>query len=670
MNSDNKMNKFNKILIANRGEIAVRIIKAAQEMDISTVAVYSEADSGSLHIGMADEAWYLGEQALADTYLNVDKIIQIAIESGSDAIHPGYGFLAENPDLVSACEKNDIVFIGPSTKAIQLMGNKIEARAFVDKLGVPMTKAVIGSTKEMLQKAKTIELPILVKAAAGGGGKGMRIVRDMHDLEATIESTSREALSYFGDGEVFIEKYIEEPRHIEIQILGDKYGNIIHLYERECSIQRRYQKIIEESPSPTLNQEVREKMGQTAVDIAKAIGYYSAGTIEFLVDNKLNYYFLEMNTRIQVEHPVTEMVTGVDIVKEQILVAAGEKLTYTQKEIHQNGHAIEARIYAEEPEDDFRPAPGQITYYKEPIGQYIRVDSAIDHAVEIKSFFDPMISKLIVWEVDREKAIAKTIAALQDYVILGISTNIPFMLALMQHSDYTENKISTKYCDDFSGDIVKRSQEEKTNFNSDILAAAYLTSVMYGANEEENIWGQIGYWRNQMDFKLLIDGEERKYEIADKRNYSFLLKDDFNQYIVDMLEVSPNKVVFELDEEIHYLYLAQDKEGDFDIWNNGILCHLKDEGVLLEQDFYEVQDDSISGDVLKSPMPGKVIKIQTQMGAEVKKGDILLIVEAMKMENNLVAPRDGVVETIFAEEGEMVDGSKLLLKLEEIDEDK
>ncbi len=664
------MNKFNKILIANRGEIAVRIIKAAQEMDISTVAVYSEADSGSLHIAMADEAWYLGEQVLADTYLNVEKIIQIAKESGSDAIHPGYGFLAENPELVAACEENKITFIGPSTKAIQLMGNKIEARAFVDKLGVPMTKAVIGSTAEMLQQAKNIELPILVKAAAGGGGKGMRIVRDMNDLEATIESTSREALSYFGDGEVFIEKYIEEPRHIEIQIIGDKHGNIIHLYERECSIQRRYQKIIEESPSPTLNQEVREKMGQTAVDIAKAIGYHSAGTIEFLVDDKLNYYFLEMNTRIQVEHPVTEMVTGVDIVKEQIQVAAGEVLSYSQQDIHQNGHAIEARVYAEEPENDFRPAPGQITYYKEPVGQNIRIDSAIDHAVEIKSFFDPMISKLIIWEADREKAISKTIAALQDYVILGISTNIPFMLALMQHPDYMENKISTKYCDDFSGDIVKRSHEEKTNTNVDILVAAYLSSVLYGADYQENIWGQIGYWRNQMDFQLTIDDDERKYEISNKQNYSFLLKDGFNQYIVDVLEISPNNAVFELDEEIHYLYFAQDKQGDFDIWNKGILCHLKDEGVLLDQDFYEATDDSVSGDIVKSPMPGKVIKILTAQNAEVKKGDVLLIVEAMKMENNLVAPRDGVVEEIFTEEGEMVDGSKLLLKLEDISENK
>jgi len=663
------MKKFNKILIANRGEIAVRIIRAAREMDISTVAVYSEADNESLHIRMADEAWYLGEQALADTYLNVEKIIQIALESGSDAIHPGYGFLAENPDLVAACEKHHIAFIGPSTKAIQLMGNKIEARAFVEKLGVPMTKGVVGNTEQLLKKAQEIELPILVKAAAGGGGKGMRIVHHLDELAATIESTSREALAYFGDGEVFIEKYIEEPRHIEIQVLGDHHGNIIHLYERECSIQRRYQKIIEESPSPTLNQEVRERMGQAAVDIAKAIGYYSAGTIEFLVDNKLNFYFLEMNTRVQVEHPVTEMVTGVDIVKEQISIAAGEELSFAQEDIRQFGHAIEARIYAEQPEEDFRPAPGQINYYKEVVGRNIRIDSAIDHAVEIKSFFDPMISKLIVWDEDRAKAITKVKAALEDYIILGISTNIPFMLALMKHEDYEQNRISTKYCDDYATKIVERSKEEKTIFNIDIIAAAYLSQVLYSSTENASVWNQIGYWRNDMSFNLSIDGEIKTYSVMEKRDYSFLMKDEFNQYVIDVLEISPNKLQIQLDEDIHEIYIAKDIQAEFDIWYHGILCHLVDDGVLLEQDFYESSEGSSSGDILKSPMPGKVIKIQAQPGASVKKGDVLLIVEAMKMENNLLAPRDGVVEGVYTKEGEMVDGSKLLLKLVDIEED-
>jgi len=324
------MKLFSKILIANRGEIAVRIIKSARELGINTVSIYSEADKTALHVKMADESYQIGQQELSETYLNIDKIIAIAKLAGADAIHPGYGFLAENPDLVAACDRENIVFIGPSVKSIKLMGNKIEARKLVREIGIPMTEGATGSIDEIIAKTKNIPLPLLVKAAAGGGGKGMRIVRDREALKDTIEATSREAKSYFGDGEVYVEQYIEEPRHIEIQVIGDKLGNVVHLYERECSIQRRYQKIIEESPSPTLNQEVREEMGKSAANIAASIGYDSAGTIEFLVDKNLRFYFLEMNTRIQVEHPVTELVTGIDIVKEQILVAAGNPLSLKQ----------------------------------------------------------------------------------------------------------------------------------------------------------------------------------------------------------------------------------------------------------------------------------------------------------------------------------------------------
>jgi 3-methylcrotonyl-CoA carboxylase alpha subunit len=420
------MKLFKKILIANRGEIAVRVIRSAAEMGVRTVAVYSKPDAEALHTLMADESYYLGEQELSDTYLNVAKIIEIAKRSGSDAIHPGYGFLAENPDLVNACEKEGIAFIGPSLRAIHLMGNKVEARAFVTDLGTPMTKGAVGTHAELIEAAKDIPLPILVKAAAGGGGKGMRIVHDLKDLEETIEATSREAKAYFGDEEVFIEQYILEPRHIELQIIGDKHGNVVHLYERECSIQRRYQKIIEESPSPTLDQATREKMGAAAVDIAKAIDYDNAGTIEFLVDKNLNFYFLEMNTRVQVEHPVTEMVTGIDIVREQILVAAGNKLGFEQADISQNGHAIEARIYAEDPENDFRPAPGDIIYYEEPEGVGIRVDSGIDRDSTIHSFFDPIVSKLIAYADNRTAAIAKLDTALQEFIVQGIKNNIPY----------------------------------------------------------------------------------------------------------------------------------------------------------------------------------------------------------------------------------------------------
>ncbi|NPD83500.1 acetyl-CoA carboxylase biotin carboxylase subunit [Lentimicrobium sp. L6] len=659
------MKKFNKILIANRGEIAVRIIKAAQKMGITSMAVYSQADKDSLHIRKADEAFCIGEESLSETYLNVGKIMEIALKHGADAIHPGYGFLAENPELVAACEKNDIVFIGPSSRAIQLMGNKIEARAFVDSLKIPMTKGVTGSPEELLSLAKNIELPILVKAAAGGGGKGMRIVRDWNDLESVIESTSREALAYFGDAEVYVEKFIENPRHIEIQLLGDQFGNVIHLYERECSIQRRYQKIIEESPSPTLDQATREKMGKAAVDIAKAINYTSAGTIEFLVDSDLNYYFLEMNTRIQVEHPVTEMVTGVDLVQEQIRIAQGEELSWKQEDIKQNGHAIEARVYAEEPENDFRPAPGFVSYYKEPKGVHIRVDSAIDQAVEIKSFFDPMISKLVVWEENRSKAITKMMASLEEFVILGLSTNIPFMLALMKEEDYILNYISTKYCDTHASQILKSAEAYHLNMDRNILGAAYASIKIASSNSPHNIWEKIAYWRLQMDFQWKLGEEFLSYQLMEVKPSSFRLKNGQDILPVEILSVKNNCIDLSIDNKEERVYFVKKDEAHILFNWKGQVFKLEDLEVLVQEDFYESSHEAETSDILKSPMPGKVIKVLVEEGGEVKKGQTLLIVEAMKMENNILASRDGKIEEILVQEGEMVDNTKILLRLEE-----
>jgi acetyl-CoA carboxylase biotin carboxylase subunit len=656
--------KFNKILIANRGEIAVRVIRAAKALNIKTVAIYSQADKDGLHIIEADEAWCIGEESLAETYLNVDKIMEIALKTGAEAIHPGYGFLAENPTLVAACEKNSIAFIGPSVRAISLMGNKIEARAFVDQLGVPMTKGVTGSPDELKKLAKAIELPILVKAAAGGGGKGMRIVRDWSELDAVIESTSREALAYFGDAEVFVEKYVENPRHIEIQILGDTHGNILHLYERECSIQRRYQKIIEESPSPTLTQEVREKMGKSAVDIAKAIGYYSAGTIEFLVDADLNYYFLEMNTRIQVEHPVTEMVTGVDLVKEQISIAAGNTLKLQQSDIQQNGHAIEARIYAEQPENDFLPAPGQIDYLKEAHGENVRVDTGLTGAVEIKSFFDPMISKLIVWADTRDQAIHDLKKALKEYVVLGISTNIPFMLQILQEQDYLENQISTKYCDTRTADILKNADKQKSDLNPWLVPAAYL-ALKIQPPQKNSVWSKLGYWRMLMEFELEIDGNLQKYELHRVSRNCFEIISGGNSQKGAWKTISKNLVELDIDNQIYQVYLAENAYGKFNASINGYYFSLIDSSHLPNMDFYESQHVGEAENFLKSPMPGKLIKVMAKAGEEVKKGQTLLIVEAMKMENNLLAPRDGQVEEVFANEGEMVDSSKVLLSLKE-----
>ncbi len=664
------MKIFNKILIANRGEIAVRIIKAAQKMGIQTVAIYSRPDANALHTRLADESYFIGEQDLNDSYLNIDKIIEIAQNSQSQAIHPGYGFLSENPKLVAECERLGIAFIGPKTRAIQLMGNKVESRSFVQALGVPMTKGATGTIEELKNAAKDIKLPILVKAAAGGGGKGMRIVNNLDEIDEVIESTSREALSYFGDSEVFIEQFIEDPRHIEIQIIGDKHGNIVHLYERECSIQRRYQKIIEESPSPTIDQATREKMGKAAVDIAKAIDYDSAGTIEFLVDKDLNFYFLEMNTRIQVEHPITEMVTGIDIVGEQIKVAAGNKLSFEQKDIKQNGHAIEARIYAEEPENNFRPSPGEISFYKAPEGDNLRIDAALDKATTIHSFFDPMISKLIAYGETRTIANERLIQALNHYIINGINTNVSFLIAMLKSEAFIKNQISTKFCDQNTELLIKAIESERKEIDINTIICTYL--IHHFKKSEDNsfsIWSHIGYWRSQQQITVNYEEEDTSVEVVSISNNDFVFNIKDNLYQCQLKEFSDDYIRVNINSHCQKTYITEGGEEGNIINIIGHKFKLKRTDILYDTDFFNYEDEAGKGNTVNSPMPGKVIKIDIEVGDEVKKGDRLLVVEAMKMENNINAARDGKIESIGASVGDMVDGSTPLVIFETIDED-
>jgi len=663
------MKLFKKILIANRGEIAVRIIKSAHKLGIKTVAVYAEADEDALHVEMADEAYLLGGIELSDSYLNIEKIIDVAIKSGSEAIHPGYGFLAENPELVAACDKAGIVFIGPNTRAIQLMGNKIESRKFVKELGIPMTEAKTGNKASLMKAAKEIPFPLLVKAAAGGGGKGMRIVHSENELEEAIANTSREAKNYFSDGTVFVEKYVEEPRHIEIQVIGDNFGNVIHLFERECSIQRRYQKIIEESPSPTLTPDVRKIMGEAAVRISMEIGYSSAGTVEFLVDKNLDFYFLEMNTRVQVEHPVTEMVTGVDIVKEQILIAAGNKLSLKQEELSQHGHAIECRIYAEDPASNFLPSPGTMSFYHEPFGENIRVDSGIEAAATIHSFYDPMISKLVVWGENREEARKASIDALTNYIIHGIKTNISYLTALIQHKAYIENKISTKYCDEHTDDIVAFIEQKKENIQLDSVAAGY---IIYSLNEDllfpdsglDTIWNEIGYWRDYMEIPVSIDDQEKMVRIIINKNGYYEFQIDGNTIEATLETMEPGILDVMISLQSNRFYISGDSHGNAITSFNGCIFTVRREDVLVAEDVFggaggEGKED---GQIV-SPMPGKIIKINVKKGDKVKKGNVLLIVEAMKMENNIISPKDTVVEKVNVKAGEMVDGSTELVVL-------
>lgn len=440
-----------KVLVANRGEIAVRIMRSCREMGIRTVAVYSDADRKAMHVIYADEAYHIGASPSSESYLNMEKILEVAQKSKADAIHPGYGFLSENAVFSEKCQQAGIKFIGPQPYAISQMGDKITARKTMMAAGVPVvpgTESAITSEEEAIKTVKEVGLPVMVKASAGGGGKGMRLVKNEKDIVSSVRAARSEAKSAFGDDAVYIEKYIESPHHIEFQILADQHGHVIHLFERECSVQRRHQKIIEETPSPILTPEIREEMGKAAVAAAKAVDYEGAGTIEFIVDSKLNYYFLEMNTRLQVEHPITERVVGVDLVKEQINIASGKVLALRQEDLQQNGHAIECRVYAEDAANNFMPAPGKVTHITIPYGVGVRVDGYIYEGFEIPIYYDPLIAKLIVWGRDRKDAIERTVRALQEFKIAGVKNSLNFLENIMTAPDFVKGNYTTHFIDE------------------------------------------------------------------------------------------------------------------------------------------------------------------------------------------------------------------------------
>ncbi|MEA3296661.1 MAG: acetyl-CoA carboxylase biotin carboxylase subunit [candidate division Zixibacteria bacterium] len=467
-------NTIKKILIANRGEIAVRIARACRDLGIESVAVFSDCDKTAYHVRMADEACHIGPSPSTESYLVHDKIIKAAKESHADAIHPGYGFLSENADFAKRCADEGIIFIGPNPDTIALLGDKLQARAAALEAGLPVVPGDTidqDSLSEAVKKAQRVGFPVLIKAAAGGGGKGMRVVERPEDFEENLQRASSEATSAFGDGRVFIERYLIRPRHIEIQILGDRHGNCIYLGERECSIQRRHQKVIEEAPSPVVTPELREKMGKAAVSIAKKTGYVGAGTVEFMVDKDLSFYFLEVNTRLQVEHPVTEMVTGVDLVKEQIAVAEGIPLRYRQDDITLNGHAIECRIYAEDPDQGFVPSTGKLKNYRIPAGPGVRVDSGVVIFNDIPIFYDPMIAKLIVWGSDRTEAIGRTKRALEEYRLSGLRTTIGFHRTIMDNPRFIKGDLSTSFLSDEYPDNKFTSLNDETREAAAIAAA-------------------------------------------------------------------------------------------------------------------------------------------------------------------------------------------------------
>ncbi|MFN4971736.1 MAG: acetyl-CoA carboxylase biotin carboxylase subunit [Bacteroidota bacterium] len=484
-----------KILIANRGEIALRVMRTAHEMGIETVAIYSEADRNALHVRYAGEAYCIGPAPSAQSYLRMDKIIETALQAGADAIHPGYGFLSENAVFADKVKEAGLVFIGPSGDSMRMMGGKISAKQAVSAYDVPMvpgTKEALRDIQQGALIAEKIGYPVLVKASAGGGGKGMRVVNHAGEFEEQIKLAQSEALSAFGDDAVFIEKYVASPKHIEIQVLGDTHGHIVYLFERECSIQRRHQKLVEEAPSSCLTPEVRKKMGEAAVNVAKACKYTNAGTVEFLVDENLNFYFLEMNTRLQVEHPVTEQITGLDLVKEQIRVARGEALGYAQEDLSIKGHAIELRICAEDPANNFLPDIGKLTTYKVPQGYGIRVDDSFEQGMDIPIHYDPMIAKLITFGKDREEARLRMIHAIRNYQISGIETTLPFGSYVMHHEAYRKGQFDTKFVDTyFTPDMLKN---EKSFDEVAAVAAAMLFNKPTTSKENINGDSSVSNW--------------------------------------------------------------------------------------------------------------------------------------------------------------------------------
>lgn len=473
------MTQIRKLLVANRGEIALRVMRTAREMDIRTVAIFSEADRNALHVRYADEAVCVGPAPSAESYLRGDKIIAICHQLGVDAIHPGYGFLSENAGFARQVRDAGLIFIGPSSEAIEIMGSKLGAKAAVAAYNIPMvpgTPSAIDNRDEAKTISAQIGYPILIKASAGGGGKGMRVVENEAEFDEQMDRAVSEAISSFGDGSVFIEKYVTSPRHIEIQVLGDQHGNIVHLFERECSIQRRHQKVVEEAPSAILTPEIRDAMGKAAVDVARACGYYGAGTVEFIVDNALNFYFLEMNTRLQVEHPVTEQITGVDLVREMIYVAEGKPLTIRQEDLKINGHAIEIRVYAEDPANNFLPDVGTLDIYVRPQGKGVRVDDGFEQGMTIPIYYDPMIAKLITFAATREEAMDKMSRAIDEYRISGVQTTLPFCQFVMKHEAFRSGNFDTGFVKDhFTPEmLIPESNDAKANLAA--VLAGYLLS--------------------------------------------------------------------------------------------------------------------------------------------------------------------------------------------------
>lgn len=661
------MKVFNKILIANRGEIALRIIRSLKAMNVRTVTVYSEKDKNADFVKAADESYFLEGSSLAETYLNIEKIVRIATDSNTEAIHPGYGFLSENPGFAEAVSSKGIQFIGPAAEMIRLMGDKEQARKIARESGVPVLSGLEGKPSELEEKAGEMQYPVMVKASAGGGGKAIRIVRSKEELPAALETAGREALNYFGKSDLIIEKYLEEARHIEVQVIADHYGNTVIAGDRECTVQRRHQKVIEEAPVTGISENTRKALYDVSLKLCRNIGYINAGTIEFLMDRSENFYFLEMNTRIQVEHPVTEMVTGLDIVKQQVLISAGNRLEIKQNEIVPVGHSIEARLYAEDPEKDFLPSPGKIWYYSEPDLPGLRIDSAISRPGNIDAGYDPMISKVVVHADNRSDAIIALQKALLQYEISGISTNREFMVAILAHRDFSGQKVSTSWLEKKRNELLVQVHSEKSRTQIQKVVSAWLLKRTHSKTKElTSPWISLGRWRQFEVYNLIFGATEHRVILKKRFGNRIEILIDRKAFTISDPEIHGNHVRFKMDDHLVNAVVITGMDITDSVLLNGYEYQLRPLDYLPEEPFIkENLDQDASGiGIIKSPLHGKIVKLAAGLDSFVNKGDLLLTLDAMKIENKILAPADGKICRIHINEGDQVSINQVLIEIE------
>ncbi len=650
-----------RILIANRGEIAVRIIKTARQMGIETVAIFTQAEEDALHVEKADVKVRMKGFSIDDTYLNAAQIVQIALQHKVDGIHPGYGFLSENDDFAQLCQDNGIVFIGPAPELIKMMGNKDEANKIAEACKIPLLKKMKGSLTQMLHKAKSLNLPIVIKAAAGGGGKGMRVVYDLKYLEAELNVAAAEAYRYFGNASVYVEEYVENTRHIEVQILADTHGNIIHLNERDCSIQRRHQKVIEEAPAPQLSASIKNNIIEDALMLAKHIGYVNAGTIEFLLTPQGKHYFLEMNTRIQVEHPVTEEITGVDIVREQIRIAAGLPLSYSQNDIAVDGHAIEARIYAEDPRNNFMPSFGNIINTYIPNHPKIRIDAGAQLQENLNPNFDSLLIKVIAKGKDRSAAISRLKIFLTDYALFGIKSNREIILEALSDPDFIDGNYSTSFFQTKLDALLKPIA--LANSLSDAVCATFIVLKNHSKNTGSDVWSHLGYWRWPQRHQIYIDGKRMEVNVKAIFSDSMdIITDDQKNIHISDVSLEPQKLSFFLNDILIEVPYSEDKKGGLYIQYNGRQVYVTDIPERTKQKMESDNMDDIKS--IMAPMPGLIIDVMVKEGAQIKKGNPLLVLEAMKTENVILAYKDTIITKISIAKGQQVSLNQLLIETE------